>query len=176
MTLDQLKDRALDIVRAYENILLLDLDSPSSAEPPSHAAALALNVLIQSTVVGLTPGMDPFDAILATVLLVLLWSFATKIACSGPAWRSVLSFNLNLLTFWLAATILIISVASFVITNPIAVWLRAAFVALCLLVSVPLHIFFRSRLPWRQKIIYTVALLATGTGFTWALLLRPLSV
>lgn len=152
-------EKLLDLVKAYEQVLMLDIDNPEAIQTPHQAFGNILNILVSISVVTGVAGMNErFQDGLNVVNIAWFTLFAlvtvtmlTRIFYSGNEWPALLSLHLNLATFWIAVTILFTLFAFWKYSDEYSKMILLVFSLL--LVFIPVHI-LRSRLPLKQKLLY----------------------
>jgi len=163
-----------NLLKAYEQIIYLDVNDTSSIRTPSQAFGLLLNLFISlSALIVIEIIGSEFkikDAIIVTFFIILGWTIITRILYSGSNWKEILTLHLNLSTFWIAVTLFFILFASWLF-SPLARTPKTIFVSVFLLILVPAHI-FQFKFPFKRRLLYFPLLLLNNGLLTWALLYR----
>ncbi len=110
----ELKKRLLELLKAYEQVLLLDFRDTAKIQTPAQAFGLIINVLITTPFLTFIPTMRHVgmtEVSVSMVVLLLVWTILTRIFYTADDWKAVLSLNLNLLSFWSVITIFFTTVA-----------------------------------------------------------------
>lgn len=168
----ELKKKYLDLIEAYEQVLLLDLRDTSDIQTPAQAFALMINVLIATSFVSFVPTSGVVDIVevsVSMVVVVLGWTILTRIFYTGDDWKTVLSLNLNLLSFWSVITVFF---------STVAVWLFGAFarslsffsVISLVLILIPVFV-YRSNLV-THRALYTVVLWLSSVFLSYVIFYR----
>jgi hypothetical protein len=147
-------------------VLLLDLDDRKAIRTPAQAFGNLLNILLMISVltgIGLIKEGEAIDIVrLAGFIFftLLVVTILTRVLYNGTDWTEILALNLNLVTFWIAVTVLFILFALFIGEVLDFDYTQMGQIALCpLIVLIPLHI-IRSRLSVKQKLLYVPLLFA----------------
>ena len=167
-----LKQNILDLIEAYEQVLLLDFRDTSQIQSPAQAFGLIVNVLIASSLVSFTPTygvLDLREVSVSMIVVVLVWTILTRIFYTADDWKTVLSLNLNLLSFWSVITVFF---------SAVAVWLFGAFArslsffSVIALTLVLITVFvYRSNLV-TYRVLYAVVLWASSVFLGYAIFYR----
>lgn len=163
-------NKLFKIIKAYEQILLLDINNVSSIKTPHQAYGLLLNLLLAIPALVATNQMGSainiMQAGVAAFFIIIAWTIFTRILYTGDNWNEILSLHLNLITFWISITIFFILFATWWF-EPLDRTTKFIFV-LCLLgVFVPVHV-IRSKLTFKSKIKYLPLLWLSDVLFTYA--------
>ena len=76
-----------------------------------------------------------------SLLAVLLWMLGTSVVVRGERRKLVMAQNLSLLSFWIAATLVLVSLAVMLASHPLAQGNRFLITAALIVVLVPVHLF-----------------------------------
>jgi hypothetical protein len=158
-------EKILDLVKAYEQVFLLDLDDRKAIKTPAQSFSNILNILLSIAMlagVGLSKELDMINIVsIAGVIFFVILSVTvlTRVFYNGPDWKEILSLHLNLATFWIAVTVFFILFALFFGDVYDFDYTQMARLALYpLMVLIPVHI-MRSKLSLTQKLLYVPLLL-----------------
>jgi hypothetical protein len=168
-------EKLLDLVKAYEQLLMLDLDNPEAIQTPHQAFGNILNILVSIAVVTGVAGLNErfqdsinvFNIAWFTLFALLAVTLLTRIFYNGKKWSALLSLHLNLATFWIAVTVLFTLFAFWKYADEYSKMILLVFSLL--LVLIPVHI-LRSRLPLKQKLLYIPMLWICTMSLTYVLI------
>ena len=162
----------MNLVKAYEQVLLLDLQDTSQIQTPAQALGLIVNVLIATSLVSFIPSsgvVNLAEVSVAMVVAVLAWTILTRVFNTADNWKTVLSLNMNLVSFWSVVTVFF---------STVAVWLNAVmarslnFVSVVLLLFLLIVVFvYRSNMV-RYRALYIVVLWVSSVFLCYAIFYR----
>lgn len=162
----------MNLVKAYEQVLLLDLQDTSQIQTPAQALGLIVNVLIATSLVSFIPSsgvVDLAEVSVAMVVAVLAWTILTRVFNTADNWKTVLSLNMNLVSFWSVVTVFF---------STVAVWLNGVmarslnFVTVVLLLFLLIVVFvYRSNMV-RYRALYIVVLWVSSVFLCYAIFYR----
>lgn len=162
--------KLLALLKAYEQVLLLDLNDTTSLRTPYQAFGLLLNLVLATSAFFATNSIggsvNSGQACITAFIAIVAWTIFTRIIYTGNDWRVLLSLHLNLVTFWVSVTIFFMFVASWWFEY-LEINEKFSSVLVLLCIFIPVHM-YRSRLALKNKLLYIVLLLFTNSIFAYA--------
>ena len=97
----------------------------------------------------------------SSLVLVLAWMAVTAIVAKADHRAVTMARNLSVVSFWIAVTLVLVSVAELLFVDPLDRAIRLVSVLVALLILVPVHM-FRNMTSGRASIMTVVLWLSTG--------------